>query len=173
MPAMYFSGVDSNEITSEVSCRYISIDPDLCYRILCNDDLNARVFLDTPLLRFRDRTNEQIPFPRKVVSKSNASVGLVNMPSLPIVVYTSRALINAEFREITTDEFKDTYVVPLDVTLRESKPTGDYSQEVMVIHWDMKLMLSCITMIVTYLQNLKDCSEILVITPIILGGHRF
>lgn len=43
------------------------------------------------------------------------------MPSMSILVYTSRALINAEFREMNNDEFKETYLAPLDNALRESR----------------------------------------------------
>jgi len=54
------------------------------------------------------------------VSKGNASVGLGHMPSIPVVVYTNRALITAEFREMSSDDFKETYLAPLDSVLRES-----------------------------------------------------
>jgi hypothetical protein len=42
------------------------------------------------------------------------------MPSIPIVVYTSRALITAEFREMSSDDLKDRYLAPLDSAIRES-----------------------------------------------------
>lgn len=35
-------------------------------------------------------------------------------------MYTNRALITAEFREMSSNEFKDMYLAPLDNALRES-----------------------------------------------------
>ena len=37
-----------------------------------------------------------------------------------VLVYTSRALITAEFKEMSSDEFTDRYLAPLDNALRES-----------------------------------------------------
>lgn len=68
--------------------------------------------------------------PGKLASQSNASVGLVNMPSLPIVAYTSRALITAEFGEMSSGEFIDTYLAPLDVALRDSNIIGSYLSQI-------------------------------------------
>ncbi|CUM49798.1 unnamed protein product [Debaryomyces tyrocola] len=42
------------------------------------------------------------------------------MPSTPILVYISRALITAEFRAMDSDDFKDRYLAPLDSALRKS-----------------------------------------------------
>ena len=62
----------------------------------------------------------QNPSSERLVPKSKASVDIGNTPFMPILVYTSRALITAEFREMSSDEFKDRYLAPLDNALRES-----------------------------------------------------
>ncbi|CAG85704.2 DEHA2C00110p [Debaryomyces hansenii CBS767] len=121
MPRMYFSGVDSDIITyDDPENRCIRVNLDLFIRVLNNNEQNTRVFLDTHLLKIRGNEDGQEPRAEKLVSKGNASVGLGNMPSIPIVVYTSRALITAEFREMSSDDFKDRYLAPLDSVLRES-----------------------------------------------------
>ncbi|CAR65727.1 DEHA2D19404p [Debaryomyces hansenii CBS767] len=121
MPRMYFSGVDSDTITiDDPSNRCITINPELFIRVLNNRELNTRVFLDTHLLKIGGNEDGQERRAEKLVSKGNASVGLGNMPSIPIVVYTSRALITAEFREMSSDDFKDRYLAPLDIALKES-----------------------------------------------------
>ena len=121
MPRMYFSGVDSDTITiDDPSNRCITINPELFIRVLNNRELNTRVFLDTHLLKIGGNEDGQERRAEKLVSKDNASVGLGNMPSIPIVVYTSRALITAEFREMSSDDFKDRYLAPLDIALKES-----------------------------------------------------
>ncbi|CAG86562.1 DEHA2D00242p [Debaryomyces hansenii CBS767] len=48
------------------------------------------------------------------------------MPFMPILVYTSRAFITADFREMSSDEFKERYLAPLDKALRESNLSDDY-----------------------------------------------
>lgn len=121
MPRMYFSGVDSDIITyDDPENRCIRVNLDLFIRVLNNNEQNTRVFLDTHLLKIRGNEDGQEPRAEKLVSKGKASVGLGNMPSIPIVVYTSRALITAEFREMSSDDFKETYLAPLDSVLRES-----------------------------------------------------
>ena len=56
----------------------------------------------------------------RIVPKSKASVDVGNMPFMPILVYTTHALITAEFREMSSDEFKERYLAPLDNALKES-----------------------------------------------------
>jgi len=72
------------------------------------------------LLKIRGNEDGQERRAEKLVSKSNASVGLGGMPSIPLVVYTSRALITAEFREMSSDDSKDGYLASFDKALRES-----------------------------------------------------
>ncbi|CUM50715.1 unnamed protein product [Debaryomyces fabryi] len=121
MPCMYFSGTDSDIITfDDPENQCIRVNLDLFIRVLKNNEQNTRVFLDTHLLKIRGNENGQEPPTEKLVPKSNASVDLGNMPSMPILVYTSRTLISAEFREIDSDEFKKTYLAPLDRDVRES-----------------------------------------------------
>ena len=118
---MYFSGVDSDIITyDDPENRCIRVNLDLFIRVLNNNEQNTRVCLDTHLLKIRGNEDGQERRAEKLVSKGNASVGLGNMPSIPIVVYTSRALITAEFREMSSDDFKETYLAPLDKALEES-----------------------------------------------------
>lgn len=116
---MYFSGVDSSDITiNDPSNQCITINPELFINVLNNRELNTRVFLDTRLLKIRGNENRQEHPTEKLVSNSNASVDLGNMSSMAILVYISRALITAEFREISSDEFKDRYLALLDNALK-------------------------------------------------------
>lgn len=118
---MYFSLVDGDSITiDDPSNGCIIINFDQFIRVLDNYEQNSRVFLDTHLLKIRGNEDEQEHHTEKLVSKDNASVGLVNMPPVPILVYTSRALITAEFREMSTDDSKEAYLAPFDNALRES-----------------------------------------------------
>lgn len=97
---MYFSGVDSSAITiDDPSNDCIIINPELYSRVHNNKEENARIFLDTHLLRIRGGEDSQNLSSERLVSKSKASVGVGNMPFMPILVYISRALITAEFRK--------------------------------------------------------------------------
>ncbi|CUM57513.1 unnamed protein product [Debaryomyces tyrocola] len=121
MPCMYFSGVDSSAITiDDPSKRRIIINPELYDRVRNNEEENARIFLDTHLLRIRSGISEQKLSSERLVPKSKASVDVGNRPFMAILAYTSRALVTAEFREMSSDEFKGTYLAPLDNALRES-----------------------------------------------------
>ena len=121
MPYMYFSGEDSNAITFDDPYNdCIVINPELYDIVRNNKEQKTRVFLDIHLLKIRGGENKQEFRTEKLVSKGNASVDVGKMPSIPILVYTSRALITAEFREMSSDEFKETYLAPPDNALRES-----------------------------------------------------
>lgn len=123
---MYFSGVDSSAITiDDPSKRRIIINPESYDRVRNNEEENARIFLDTRLLRIRSKRSEPKPSSENV-PKSKASVDVGNMPFMPILVYTSRALITAESREMSSDEFKERYLAPLDKALKESNFSDDY-----------------------------------------------
>jgi hypothetical protein len=118
---MYFSGVDSSAITiDDPSKRRIIINTELYDRVRNNEEENARAFLDTHLLRIRSKRTEPKPSSGRLVPKSKASVDVSNMPLMPILVYISRALVTAEFREMTSDEFKGRYLAPLDNALEGS-----------------------------------------------------
>ena len=118
---MYFSGVDSSDITiDDPSNHCIIINPELYGRVHNNKEENARIFLDTHLLRIRSKRSERKPSSGTLVPKSKASVDIGNTPFMRVLVYTSRALISAEFREMSSDEFTDRYLAPLDNALRES-----------------------------------------------------
>ncbi|CUM57506.1 unnamed protein product [Debaryomyces tyrocola] len=121
MPCMYLSGIDSDSITyDDPENRCIRVNLDLFIRVLNNNELNTRAFLDTHLLKIQGNEDGQEHRTEKLVSKGNSSVGLGNMPSIPILVYTSQALITAEFRKMSSDDFKDRYLAPLDSALKES-----------------------------------------------------
>jgi len=127
VPCMYFSGVDSNAITiDDPSNHCIIINPELYGRVHNNKEENARIFLDTHLLRIRSKRSERKPSSDRLVPKSKASVDIGNMPFMRILVYTSCALISAEFREMSSDEFNEVYLAPLDNALRESNLSDDY-----------------------------------------------
>jgi hypothetical protein len=68
---------------------------------------NARFFLITHLLRIRSERSERNPSSERLVPKSKESVDIGNTPFMRVLVYTSRALITAEFREMSSDGFTD------------------------------------------------------------------
>lgn len=110
---MYFSGIDRNSITiDDPSIECIITNPELFIRVLNNRELNTRIFLDTHLLRIRSRRNDQKPSLERLLPKSKASVDVGNISSISVLGYTSRALVTAEFREISSDAFKDRYLPP-------------------------------------------------------------
>ena len=127
---MYFSGEKSQDITFDDPVNYcIKVNPDLYSKVQHDNEQNARVFLDTHLLRLRssapedDLSRERV---RRVVSKNDASVSLETRVFVPVLVYVTNLVITAEFREMSCDEFKTTYLAPLDDALRESNISRDY-----------------------------------------------
>lgn len=63
------------------------------------------------------------------MSKNKASVDIGHMPFMPILVYTSRALITADLKEVSSHDFKDRYLVPLDNHISESNISGQLLTE--------------------------------------------
>ena len=121
MPCMYFSGVDSNAITiDDPSNECIVVNPEVYDVVSTTTKEQNAEFLDTHLLRIRGGRSDQNTSSGRLVPKSKASVDIGNTPFMPILVYISRALITAEFREMSSNEFKDRYLAPLDNALRVS-----------------------------------------------------
>lgn len=58
-----------------------------------------------------------------LVYRSHASVDVGRNPCMAILVYTSRLLITTGFKEMSSNYFKDKYLVPLDNKIRESNIT--------------------------------------------------
>lgn len=73
--------------------------------------------MDAHFLNIWGNEDRQQHHIEKLVSKSNASVGLGYMSFLMSI---NRASITAEFREMVSDDFKDRFLAPLDSALRES-----------------------------------------------------
>ena len=61
-----------------------------------------------------------------IVSKSDALVSLETRVFIPALVYVTNSIITAEFSEMSSDEFKTTYLAPLHNTLRVSNISRDY-----------------------------------------------
>jgi hypothetical protein len=116
---MYFSGEESKDITYDPENQCIRIIPELYFRVQNENEQNIRVFLDTHLLRIRSK-NEQKPSSKKLVSKSDMSVLIGRMPLISALVYIINALIATEFKEMSSDEFKDCYFAPLDDALKDT-----------------------------------------------------
>lgn len=118
---MYFSGEESKDITyDDPENQSIRITPTLYARVQNNNEQNTRIFLDTHLLRIRDDEDEQNSFSERMVPKSDAYVSVGTMPRMSLLVYITDALMTADFRETSSDEFKERYLAPLDTTIRES-----------------------------------------------------
>ena len=122
MPLMYFSGEDSNDITFDEPARNrLVLDPTLFARVQNDEEQNVRVFLDTHLLRIRSRGGLVEHAPKKFVSKNHASIGVGMAPDLSALAYITDAMINAGFREMSSEEFKSSYLAPLETTIRKLK----------------------------------------------------
>ena len=122
MPLMYFSGEDSNDITFDEPTRNrLVLDPTLFARIQNDEEQNVRVFLDTHLLRIRSREDLIENAPKKFVSKNHASIGVGVAPDLSALAYITDAMVNAEFREMSSEEFKNSYLSPLETGIRGQK----------------------------------------------------
>ncbi|CUM55537.1 unnamed protein product [Debaryomyces tyrocola] len=119
MPLMYFSGEDSNDITFDEPTRNrLVVDPTLFAGVQNDEEQNVRVFLDTHLLKIRRRGDLVEHSPDKFVSKNHASIGVGVEPDLSALAYITDAMINAEFREMSSEEFKSSYLAPLENGIR-------------------------------------------------------
>ncbi|CUM48469.1 uncharacterized protein AC631_01088 [Debaryomyces fabryi] len=123
---MYFSGINDKSITfDDPDGRCIRVNRELYTRVEDDNEQNARVFLDTRLLRIRSKGVEGEIGSEKLITKSDVSVSVETRASLPILFYVTNALILAEFREISSNEFKDRYLAPLDKAIKMSSLAGD------------------------------------------------
>lgn len=120
---MYFSGVDSKDITFDDPVkRCIRVNRELYTRVEDDYEKLARVFLDTRLIRIYDDDDlKQENNSVKSIQRNEASVTVEIIAFTPVLFYVSGALITADFREMSSDEFKDRSLSPLDKTLRRSK----------------------------------------------------
>ncbi|CUM49787.1 unnamed protein product [Debaryomyces tyrocola] len=127
MPCMYFSGEDSNNITyHDPTNKCMKIDTLLYARVQEDNEQNIRVFLDTHLLKIRNISqNQQLPTLEHIVSKHNASVSTGSTTVTLALNYVTNAMITAEFREISNDEFKNTYLAPLEKVIKNSNISED------------------------------------------------
>ncbi|CUM53636.1 unnamed protein product [Debaryomyces tyrocola] len=122
MPCMYFSGEDSNNITyDDPSNRCIRINPSLYARVQDDNKQSMRVFLDTHLLKIRNIShNQNLPTLEHIVSKHNTSISTGSTTVVLALNYVTKAMVTAEFREISSDEFKNTYLAPLDKVIKKA-----------------------------------------------------
>lgn len=138
---MYFSGEESNVMTyDDPENECIRVNPSLYDRVQNNDEQNARVFLDTHLLRIRSYGSLENLGSKRLVSKSDASVSLGTIPFMPALVYITGALMEADFREMTSDEFKESYLAPFDNAIRNQVLAMTSYRRSMCIHVGMRSM---------------------------------
>ncbi|CUM56122.1 unnamed protein product [Debaryomyces tyrocola] len=121
MSSMYFSGKSSNDIFyDDPDHRCIHICSSL-FTLLLDYEQNARVFLDTPLLKIRGLDQPKLlPAPEHIIHKFSASVSVGSTPDLVALCYITNAMVAAEFREFSSDEFKNNFLAPLDTAIKES-----------------------------------------------------
>lgn len=74
--------------------------------------------MDTHLLKIRRRGDLVEHAPDKFVSKNHASIGVGVEHDLSALAYITDAMINAEFREMSSEEFKSSYLAPLENGIR-------------------------------------------------------
>ncbi|KRZ99907.1 uncharacterized protein AC631_04315, partial [Debaryomyces fabryi] len=120
MTSMYFSGKNSNDIFfDDPDNQCIQIYPSLFIELVSDGEQNTRVFLDTPLLKIRDLNQpEALPVPKHIIDKYSVSVSIGSTPDLPVLYYITNAMVKAEFREISSDEFKRSFLEPFEMTIR-------------------------------------------------------
>ncbi|CUM68455.1 uncharacterized protein PRCAT00006180001 [Priceomyces carsonii] len=130
MPCMYFSGEESKEIAfDDPASECIRINPALYTKVQNDNDQNARVFLDTHLLRVHnDIPEEEFTLDKieRIVPKSDASVSVETRAFILALNYVTNLMVVADFREMTSNEFKTTYLAPLDNALRGSIIDDEY-----------------------------------------------
>ena len=92
-------------------------------------------FLDTHLLKIRNLPhNQKLPAFEQIISKHNASVFTGSKTIMLAVIYITNAMTTAEFREISSDKFKNTYFAPLDKVIKETNFGGRCLAEDYVYH---------------------------------------
>lgn len=119
MPCMYFSGEESeNIVNDDPANKSITINPTLYDNVRGDHERSMRVFLDAHLSKIRDESEEE---PSEImVPRGDASVSLGAKPIMSLLAYITNSLMMAEFREISGDEFKDSYLGPLDNAIKRS-----------------------------------------------------
>ena len=121
MPYMYFSGEESKDIIyDDPENQCIRINPALYASVQNNNVQNTRVFLDTHLLRIGDDEDEQASCSERIMPKSDAHISVRAMSLMSLLIYITDALMAVEFREMSSDEFKDSYLAPLNKVLKEA-----------------------------------------------------
>lgn len=84
--------------------------------------LMANKIQDTALLKIKDLDQSKVvPSPKCIIDKFSASVSTGSKPDLSALYYITNAMVAAEFREINNDEFKNTFLSPLDKAIRGSR----------------------------------------------------
>ncbi|CUM56121.1 unnamed protein product [Debaryomyces tyrocola] len=123
MTSMYFSGKNINEIFyDDPDNQRIHIYPSLFIELMSDREQNARVFLDTPLLKIRSLDQPKLlPAPEHIINKFSASVSIGSTPDLAALYYITNLMVAAGFRDISSDEFKDDFLAPLDSAIKGSK----------------------------------------------------
>ncbi|CUM67603.1 uncharacterized protein PRCAT00005303001 [Priceomyces carsonii] len=124
MPCMYFSGEESKEIAfDDPASECIRINPALFTKVQNDNEQNARVLLDTHLLRIRSYIPEDelsLEKIERIVPKSDASVSVETRASIPLLNFVTNLMTTADFKEMNSDEFKTSYLAPLDNALKGS-----------------------------------------------------
>ncbi|MDN5664434.1 MAG: DUF3698 domain-containing protein, partial [Staphylococcus equorum] len=70
--------------------------------------------------------NQKLPTLEHMISKHNASVSTGSTTVMLALNYVTKAMMTAEFREISSDEFKNTYLAPLDNVIKDSNLNGRF-----------------------------------------------
>lgn len=100
------------------------MNPKLFASVQNDEEQNTRVSLDTHLLRIRN--NGTAEFTEKLVTKSRASIFMSTVPDYLALVYISDAMVNAEFKKMSSDQLKNSYLVPLNTAIKESTYCNPY-----------------------------------------------
>lgn len=118
---MYFSRIDSKDITFDDPVkRCIRVYRDLYTRVEDDNEQKARVFSDTRLLRIRNTGAEGDTNSEELIRKSDVSVSVETRASISVLCYVTKALVTAEFKEMSNDEFEKRYLGPFDEALKLS-----------------------------------------------------
>ena len=158
---MYFSGEKGEHITfDDPDSRCIRTNPDIYSSVQNDNERNARVFLDTPLLRIRGLTPEHdLPIDRigPIVSKCGASVSLETRVFIPALVYVTNSITTAEFRESPAINSKQLILLLLITFLGSPIPATIICRSDTIIHSETlpvwKIMSNEISMKILFVKS--------------------
>ncbi|KAK6456288.1 uncharacterized protein RJT20DRAFT_128135 [Scheffersomyces xylosifermentans] len=146
---MYFSGYSSDDFCT-ISDDGVELNERICDEIEDSDETKFRVSLDMPM----PKLEIGLPYNQRLRLRSRAILGLDVTPSLCHVDYISNMLINAEFCQMSADEFKATYLAPFEVALKATM-----SKEAIAVSGNARVILLFIDIFANFYSVLDPLED--------------